>query len=130
MRIPATARRTRRLISLTPLIDVVFILLVFFMLASNFTRWRPIPLQSATLGNAWQTQSEPPLSILVYQDKLKIDNHEIRLGEFSHWLVSTKSSNDKAAVLLIPGKGVDLQRIVSVIDILELNGINSVTLAQ
>ncbi len=32
----AEPRRRRSLISLTPLIDVVFILLVFFMLASSF----------------------------------------------------------------------------------------------
>ena len=29
-------------INVTPLIDVVFILLVFFMLATSFTDWRPI----------------------------------------------------------------------------------------
>ena len=41
-----TAPRSRRraLISLTPLIDVVFILLVFYMLASTFTDWNAIPL--------------------------------------------------------------------------------------
>ena len=37
-------RPTGRLISLTPLIDVVFILLVFFMLASSFLDWRSIDL--------------------------------------------------------------------------------------
>ena len=30
----------RSLVSLTPLIDVVFILLIFFMLASNFVDWQ------------------------------------------------------------------------------------------
>jgi len=30
----------RSLVSLTPLIDVVFILLIFFMLASNFIEWQ------------------------------------------------------------------------------------------
>lgn len=34
------ARRRPPLIRLTPLIDVVFILLVFFMLASSFLDWR------------------------------------------------------------------------------------------
>ena len=40
----AKPRRRRSPISLTPLIDVVFILLVFFMLASSFLDWRSITL--------------------------------------------------------------------------------------
>ena len=31
-------------VSLTPLIDVVFILLVFFMLATRFSHWRDLPV--------------------------------------------------------------------------------------
>lgn len=41
----STARR-RSLISLTPLIDVVFILLLFFMLASNFSQERSVSISS------------------------------------------------------------------------------------
>ena len=51
----ATAPSRRRLISLTPLIDVVFILLIFFMLASSFLDWRAIGLDApadATAGAA------------------------------------------------------------------------------
>jgi hypothetical protein len=39
-RLAAEPRRRRALISMTPLIDVVFILLIFFMLASSFLNWR------------------------------------------------------------------------------------------
>ncbi|OOC09384.1 ExbD/TolR family protein, partial [Thioalkalivibrio halophilus] len=39
--------RRRNLISLTPLIDVVFILLVFFMLASSFLDWRAVELEAS-----------------------------------------------------------------------------------
>ena len=45
MHIDSGAPPRRRLISLTPLIDVVFILLVFFMLASSFMEWRLVDLQ-------------------------------------------------------------------------------------
>lgn len=37
-------RRRRRAIGLAPLIDVVFILLLFFILTTNFTRWREMPI--------------------------------------------------------------------------------------
>lgn len=38
-------------LSLTPLIDVVFILLLFFMLSTNFMQWQELPL-SATKNSA------------------------------------------------------------------------------
>ena len=46
------ARRIRR-ISLTPLIDVVFLLLIFFMLSSTFLKFTKIPItagQSSSSG--------------------------------------------------------------------------------
>lgn len=40
--------RRKQAISLTPLIDVVFILLLFFMLSSSFSQWRQIKLPAST----------------------------------------------------------------------------------
>jgi biopolymer transport protein ExbD len=48
--------RRRRLIGLTPLIDVVFILLVFFMLVTAFDPWQPLPL---LLADAPSAASDP-----------------------------------------------------------------------
>ena len=45
-------RRRRSLISLTPLIDVVFILLIFFMLASSFSTEEAIELSMPGSGAA------------------------------------------------------------------------------
>ncbi len=60
-------RPSRRLISLTPLIDVVFILLVFFMLASSGLDWRAVELSVSSGSGDAQTQS------LAVQIRLKAD---------------------------------------------------------
>lgn len=44
--------RRRRVINLTPLIDVVFLLLVFFMLASTFLKFGTVKLETAGAGGA------------------------------------------------------------------------------
>lgn len=51
MKLPRESRVTAR-IGLTPLIDVVFLLLVFFMLASTFLRFNYLPLTSGGEGVA------------------------------------------------------------------------------
>lgn len=44
------SRSRRKGISLTPLIDIVFILLTFFMLTSTFTRWKAVALRFPVAG--------------------------------------------------------------------------------
>ena len=48
---PRAAPFVRRRMSLTPLIDVIFLLLLFFMLSSTFVRFGEIELSSATAGS-------------------------------------------------------------------------------
>ena len=47
----ARPQRKRRALSLTPLIDVVFLLLVFFMLASTFLKFGTVKIETAGGGS-------------------------------------------------------------------------------
>ena len=58
---------TGRLISLTPLIDVVFILLVFFMLASSFLDWRSVDL-TVSSGAGAATSAQRAILISLQAD--------------------------------------------------------------
>jgi len=57
MKLPDEPRMATR-IGLTPLIDVVFLLLVFFMLASTFLKFSYLPLTAGGEGAAAPTLSE------------------------------------------------------------------------
>ena len=48
MQLDRPAAPARKLIGLTPLIDVVFILLLFFMLTSSFFQWQSLDLTMST----------------------------------------------------------------------------------
>lgn len=61
MRIEATLRR-RRPLSLTSLIDVIFLLLLFFMLSSTFTRFASVEI---TGGPASATASSTPPDVMI-----------------------------------------------------------------
>ncbi len=57
------ARAMRRAISLTPLIDVIFLLLLFFMLSSTFTRFADVPL---VVAGGQQAPTDQPDRIQVF----------------------------------------------------------------
>lgn len=61
----------RRRIGLTPMIDVVFLLLVFFMLAARFGVTDAIPVTLS--GGAAQPYDGPPRLITVLPDALRVN---------------------------------------------------------
>lgn len=59
-------RSRRKGISLTPLIDVVFILLMFFMLTSTFTRWKAVDLRFPVADSG--VDPKDPQAVMLHAD--------------------------------------------------------------
>ena len=120
--------RRRALISLTPLIDVVFILLVFFMLASSFQYWRAVellePTRTATAGGPM----EGALLVEVRPDGLWLSAEPVSL----HMLVARVGRHvtrqPDVRVLVRPTQGVVLQEMVRVLDALAAAGVKGLSL--
>jgi len=72
MRLDLAEPARRRAISLTPLIDVVFILLLFFMLSSSFLQWRQIDLSSAG-DNAAEERELRHVHLLSEDGRFELD---------------------------------------------------------
>ena len=126
-RLANSARRRRSLISLTPLIDVVFILLVFFMLASSFLDWRAIeldPPQRAGNGDAMTGA----MLVEVRGDGLRLAGQKIELPALVERLRQQADSDPDLRVMIRPGEGVSLQRTVDVLDRLDNADIDNVSL--
>lgn len=63
MRIDIAIRRSRRP-SLTSLIDVIFLLLLFFMLSSTFTRFSEVEIAGSSTGNA-VSENRPDIIVKI-----------------------------------------------------------------
>lgn len=72
-------QRRRRHIGLTALIDVVFILLLFFMLSSTFTRWRTVDFESPVAGSS-ATSQEPQIVLLDASGALKLHDRDVSIS--------------------------------------------------
>ncbi|MGH0036712.1 MAG: ExbD/TolR family protein [Myxococcota bacterium] len=87
MRLDAPGRR-RRLIDLAPLVDIVFLLLVFFMLATQFDRERALPLDVAGPGAA-EASEQPALDVRLGPDgRLRLDDRPADLDALSRRLAA------------------------------------------
>jgi len=119
--------RPRRRPSLTPMIDVVFLLLVFFMLAARFGQEGALDLSLA--GGGAGTWEGPPRLVQVAEDSLRLngvarDQESLIQTLFS--LVETESD----LILLQPAEGVALQRLLDAMAMLQGAGFANLALVE
>lgn len=123
------SRRRRSLISLTPLIDVVFILLVFFMLTSSFLNWRAIELNAPGRTAAGIT-TQDTLLIEIRQDGLRLDGESLGLPALSEQVIARLEQTPDQRIQIRPAPGVALQRAVEVLDRLSAAGAGNLSLIR
>jgi biopolymer transport protein ExbD len=122
---PGRAGRTRVVLSLTPLIDVVFILLVFFMLVSQFAQWRIIDVTPVTSGDG-PGIGKPPLIVTLAADGSAgvAGQHVTTVDEAVSMVRDTHA--DGQAVLIRPDESVAVQPVVDLVEALAVVGIQSI----
>ena len=111
----ATVKK-RSLVNLTPLIDVVFILLIFFMLASNFSQWHQIQL---SVGEVEEIQVDQKEISTIKIDK----NNAYLLNEKTLPLIEIISNinvqvliNSNHPVIIEVEQGASVQGLVDLLD--------------
>lgn len=120
--------RPKNLISLTPLIDVVFILLVFFMLASSFADWRGLDLALPTPLTT-EASLDAALLVEVEAEALSIDGQILDEDQYRAALATLLRETPERRVVLRPVNGASLQRLVAVLDASTAAGVSGVALA-
>ncbi len=120
-------RRPRPLVSLTPLIDVVFILLVFFMLASSFLDWRAIPIGPRVQGGSTSTPSDSVRLTVAVNGELSLDGESLAREAVTARLRDRLAENPALGVVLQSAPGTPLQHTVTALDLVAASGITGVS---
>lgn len=122
-----SAPQPRRRPSLTPMIDVVFLLLVFFMLASRFGAEVAIDLPLAAASA--KPYQGPPRLIDIRPEGLALNGAAMDVDELLAAMGPMMLSHDDA-IILRPRDGADLQRIVAVMERLTGAGYETLVLVE
>ena len=113
-------------ISLTPVIDVVFILLIFFMLASNFNKAGEISMNIAKESSKQSKEDIKIFKLMIHQDETIMS--EGKLYSDSDLLtmiqIAIKDASEYS-IILTSRDEVTYQRFLSVMNFLKINKINN-----
>jgi len=118
--------RAKKRLSLAPMIDVVFLLLVFFMLASQFGRDRMVPL---AMGGAGVAYHGPPRLVQIASDGLRLNGVPVAADALAARLAPlTKEMSD--AIILQPDANVSLQQLMDAAALLKAEGFNGLVVTE
>lgn len=129
-----TKHRSAAKLSLTPLVDCVFILLIFFMLQSNMLRPNSMALlQSKPEAAPTRHDSSERPTVLYIElqgdQSVWVDGTRHSLASLPSALDTLRLSDFKSAIVAAD-PGVPLQRAVDVIDQLGARGLSNVLLRE
>ncbi|WP_227268776.1 ExbD/TolR family protein [Roseobacter weihaiensis] len=97
---------------MTSLIDVIFLLLLFFMLTSTFSQFAEVELSAASSG-AVAPSGTPPLFLQLGQDTVRVNGDQIALDTLP---TSALAEAPDGTVLLVSlAEDVDAQRLTDLL---------------
>ena len=108
----------RRKLSLTSLIDVIFLLLLFFMLSSTFSQFSEVDLATAGAGQGAASEARP-IFVQLRADTLSVNAREVTLDGLAEALGPL--IDGEARALVNTGAEVSAQRLTDLL--LALRGI-------
>ncbi|MCW2100167.1 UNVERIFIED_ORG: biopolymer transport protein ExbD [Pseudomonas psychrophila] len=124
-------KKKRLHIEIIPMIDVMMFLLVFFVLISlNVIPALGIKTQLPGAAHAQQLKPQNKAVItLGLDDRLQLDGKDLDQTELVVQLKAMENPEQKMVIILNSDEGVEVARLVSVMDVLKSSGFSSVSIA-
>ncbi len=116
-------------IDVSPLIDMVFILLIFFMVTTTFVKDMKLDLNRPSAASASKASSKV---VRVYIDKdneIYIDNQPVKLWAVQSKLRDLLRGNNEKSVLVISDTSIPVERLIDVVDECRMSGAKDVAVS-
>ena len=110
-------KRIRMHLEIAPLVDIVLLLLIFFMLTSNFIMQPGIKITLPEAKTAKPQKEENIIVFITENSTIYLNGRKINIGELKDALEEKLKKTEKKAVILKADEKVNLGLAVKVMDI-------------
>ncbi|MDE3060025.1 MAG: biopolymer transporter ExbD [Pseudomonadota bacterium] len=111
-----TERLRIRSLPLVPMIDVMFILIIFFMLTSSFMRIESLELMLPSTSAHAPDKSEALHLFISANGDMMLGQRPVDQGELDDSLARMFASDPNTRVMLLTADGVTMQQLVGIMD--------------
>ena len=116
-------------INITPLIDIVFLLLVFFMLATSFIQKSTIEINLSS-GKTVKIDNAKNTAVVILNKKglIYLNNKLIKVTNIRNEINNIVKKNPKYRILIKSHKKVPVQKVIRLIEEVRLAGTDNIKL--
>ena len=123
-------RRPNRMMGLTPLIDMIFLLLLFFLLGSDFVSFGQSRLAPPRGSGGQEGASQPIIVSLAQNGDLKINNARTDKAGLARRAGESLAADAAQLFVLMPQAEANVQQVSDTLDVLVGAGAQSITLER
>ena len=125
-----TDREESPQVDLTPLIDVVFILLIFFILSANFQKESTIEVDRPSASSSTLKSESKILTVSVDRDQnIWFNGQNINLSQLQFQVKAQLANSQTTNSIVNADRSLDTGTLISIIDTLRLSGLTNVAIA-
>lgn len=116
-------------INITPMLDVVFIMLVFFIVTTSFTKETGARLSKPEAAQAIALKHGIILIGVEPNDDIWMARRQIELREVRSMVERAKAENPEGSVVIVADKGSRIGTVTQVMDQVRLAGVEGIALS-
>lgn len=122
-------RKSGAQVDVAPLLDMVFILLIFFVITSNFNRQTGVDVQKPKSQSALYQGQQTVMIGITREGTVHIHGRQVSVDALTQILSQELARRPDMQVVIVGDKGSPLGRTVEVMDLCTQSGILKVSLA-
>ena len=129
MRRRRTQTEDEAVIDLTPLMDIVFIMLIFFIVTTSFIKESGVDINRPTANTAERKERGNILIAITANDEVWIDKRRVDIRAVRANVERLKAENPEGAVVIQADKDSRNGLLVQVMDQARLAGVTNISIA-
>jgi len=116
-------------INITPMLDIVFIMLIFFIVTTSFIRETGVEIDKPT---ALSTEARPQANVLIAvrrNGEIWMNRQELSINEVRFEIEDARAENPESSVIILADRGARTGLVVEVMDQVQIGGINRISIS-
>jgi biopolymer transport protein ExbD len=116
-------------INITPMLDIVFIMLIFFIVTTSFTKETGASINKPLASQAISLRNGTILIGVRPNDEIWMNKREIELREVRSLVERAKAENPEGSVVIVADKDSRIGTVTQVMDQVKLAGIEGISIS-
>jgi biopolymer transport protein ExbD len=116
-------------INITPMLDIVFIMLIFFIVTTSFTKETGATIIKPVAEQAVALQNGTILIAVRPNDDIWMAKRQVELREVRQMVERARAENPEGSVVIVADKGSRIGTVAQVMDQVKMAGVQGIAIS-